>query len=280
MFPGDVNVVSDVVHLAPKLAGIFGAQHGKTGVAPSFGNIVQNFGLSKSDVQGSTSDDFLHTGLAPSFGTLTRESIKGMDEQLKIMIAGTHRELEKVPAKDRSWDKVISVFMQNPLIEPVETLTANIVRADKLIKVGSNFFKVERQYDDGVVREVHSWFTKLIADEDVLNSTKIDINVFAGIVATTGAAIDSFGAFFAKNEHHEKTVVDIGVLRYPDMDHPYFKVYRIKLTAWSDTKRIIVFQRHYWPIQHASFKPRDSVIEGMKAQTKKKAIQEADDMFA
>jgi hypothetical protein len=44
----------------------------------------------------------------------------------------------------------------------VETLTANIVRADKLIKVGSNFFKVERQYDDGVVREVGSVFASTL----------------------------------------------------------------------------------------------------------------------
>ncbi len=76
-------------------------------------------------------------------------------------------------------------------------------------------------------------------------SGKIDIKVLADIVATTGAAIDSFETFFAKNEHHEKTVVDIGVLRYPDIDQlrfisilpvllgiiffsrPFFKVYRI-----------------------------------------------------
>ncbi len=36
------------------------------------------------DLKDVTRDDFLHTGLAPSFGTLTRDSIKGMDEQLKV----------------------------------------------------------------------------------------------------------------------------------------------------------------------------------------------------
>lgn len=47
---------------------------------------------------------------------------------------------------------------------------------------------------------------------------QIDINILADIVATTGATIDSFITFFAKKEHHEKTIVDIGVLRYPDIE--------------------------------------------------------------
>jgi len=277
------DIISDVVNLAPKVAEIFGAKDGKTAV-DTIGNLVKNFDFSKIDVKDNTRDDFLHAGLAPSFGTLTRESIKGMDEQLKIIIAGTNRELEKVPAADRTWDKVISVFMQNPLIEPLDTPQATIARADKLIKTGSNVFKVNREHDDGIVREVLTWFTQLIGDEDVLNSTKIDIKVLADIVATTGAAIDSFEAFFAKNEHHEKTVVDIGVLRYPDIDHPYFKVYRIQLTAWSDTRRILFFGEDANGITGEYnlrlFKPRDSIIAGIKEETKQKAIQEADDMFA
>lgn len=40
------------------------------------------------------------------------------------------------------------------LIEPMDTPQANIARADKLIKKGSNVFKVNREHDDGIVREV------------------------------------------------------------------------------------------------------------------------------
>lgn len=72
---------------------------------------------------------------------------------------------------------------------------------------------------------------KFIEDEDVLESTKIDINVLGRIVAQTGATVDSFEAFFAKSEHHEQTIIDIGVLRFPDIDHPFFKVYRNKISG-------------------------------------------------
>lgn len=57
-----------------------------------------------------------------------------------------------------------------------------------------------------------------------MQSTKIDVDVLAKIVAQTGATVDSFEAFFAKHEYHEKTLVDIGVLRFPDIDNPFFKV--------------------------------------------------------
>jgi len=77
--------------------------------------------------------------------------------------------------------------------------------------------------------EVESWFTNLISDDDVLRSTKIEINILAKIVEQTGATVDSFEAFFGKGEHHRKTMLDIGVLRFPNIDRPFFKLYRIKL---------------------------------------------------
>jgi len=175
-------------------------------------------------------------------------------------------------------------FMQNVLIEPMVGETANIARADKLIKTGTSYFNYDRKKDWGVVREVQSWFAKLVGDDDILNSTGIDLNVLADIVSTTGATINSFEAFFAKNEHHEKNVVDIGVLRYPDPDHPFFKVYRIQLSAWSDTRRVVFVGEDAngitGQISVRLFKPRDSVISGLKEEVKKKAIKEAEDMFA
>jgi hypothetical protein len=72
--------------------------------------------------------------------------------------------------------------------------------------------------------QVESWFTRLISDQDVLDSTKIDIKILANIVAQTGATVDAFDAFFYKNEQHEKTLIDIVVLGFPDIDNPHFKV--------------------------------------------------------
>ncbi len=71
----------------------------------------------------------------------------------------------------------------------MDTPQANVARADKLIKTGSNVFKVNREHDDGIVREVCcittplvclscnlykvlAWFTQLIGDQDVVSSRR------------------------------------------------------------------------------------------------------------
>ncbi|KAJ7841240.1 hypothetical protein B0H13DRAFT_2365853 [Mycena leptocephala] len=106
----------------------------------------------------------------------------------------------------------------------------------------------------------------------------------AHIVAQTGATIDSFPALIYKNEYHEKTMVDIGVLRFPDIDHPHFKLYHIRLVAWSDSRRILFVQKDVNGItgefNSRIFRPRSSVIQGLTEDVKKKAIREAENLFA
>ncbi|KAJ7200675.1 hypothetical protein B0H12DRAFT_1036650 [Mycena haematopus] len=233
------------------------------------------------DVKDASRDDYLHLNLAPSFGNLNSNSIKQMDNNLKIMIAATMRALAKVPPQQRSWEKVLEVMMQNPLLVTDETGTS---RAEKLVKDETNFFRVDGSPDPNVVREVETWFINLINDDDVLKSTAIDIKVMAHIVAQTGATIDSFPALIYKNEYHEKTMVDVGVLRFPDIEHPYFKLYRIQLIAWSDSRRILFVQKDENGItgefNSRIFRPRVSIIQELSASVKEQAIKEGEDLFA
>ncbi|XP_024537194.1 uncharacterized protein LOC112348596 [Selaginella moellendorffii] len=253
---------------------------GAFGSLKEIGDIVANFDFSKIDVRSKTAEDYLHTNLTPSFGGLNAETVKKMDEVLKVCIAGTTDLLAKVPPKERTWEKVNSMFMQNPLVEPMGD---GISRADKFLNKSSNDFKFDRSPDAVIVRAVQTWFVNLIADEDVLKSTKIDIEVLGRIVAQSGAAINSFKTFFANDEHHEKTIIDIRVLMYPDIQNPYFKVYRIKLFAWSDSYRILYHQEDSNGITgeftFRKFKPRKEVIENMNPDAKKKAVEAADNIF-
>lgn len=111
----------------------------------------------------------------------------------------------------------------------------------------------------------------------------MDVDVLAKIVASSGARVDSFETFFAKKESHEQKVIDIGVLRYPDTDHPYFKVYRMQLVAWSDCSRILFVQDDKngitGDLRVRKYKPRESVLSGLREETRKKAIEEAEKYF-
>merc|ERR1712232_722863 len=236
-------------------------------------DLIKNFDFSKMIVNTSKKTDYLNFGLAPSFGALSSESIKMMDDKLKIIISGTTRAIEKIPFKDRSWEKVISTLQQNTLLEPMDE--HGVQNTDKLIKnYGAGVFRCDGSPDSTIVKEVEVWFKNLIQDEDVINSTGIDINVLGKIVASTGAAVDSFETFFAKKVHHEQTMIEIGILRYPDIEHPFFKVYRIKLVAWSDCSRVLFVQDDKNGItgeySMRRYKPRDNIIKDLKEETKKR----------
>ena len=74
------------------------------------------------------------------------------------------------------------------------------------------------------VNEVETWFLNLIDDADVLASTKINILDYANIVGCTDAAIEDLKTFIMRTDEVERSILEVGVLRYPDLDNPFFKV--------------------------------------------------------
>ncbi|KAJ3574106.1 hypothetical protein NP233_g1981 [Leucocoprinus birnbaumii] len=232
----------------------------------------------------SSADDYLHIDLAPSFGNLNSESVRVLDENLKVVIAATMRALEKKREDVDSaltWEEVMSVMMQNVLIVPDDEI---IHRADKLIKPSKpNAFKNDGSHSSAIVKEVEEWFKRLINDLELLGSTGIDISILGKIVALVGATVDGFRTLLYENDYHEKALVDVAVLCFPDVDHPYFKVYRIKLTAWSASARYLFAQEDRSGItgefNARKFRPRTSVMDHLKQETISKIAKEAENLF-
>lgn len=119
--------------------------------------IIYRYNL-ENNIQVMLVDYSLTTALASSFGSLDRESIKLMNDQLKIMIAGTTRTISKMPPQDRTWNQVVSTLKLNPHVEPAGD---EIVREDNLIKTGWNIFRVGSSRDPVVIREVNILFPLL-----------------------------------------------------------------------------------------------------------------------
>lgn len=74
-----------------------------------------------------------------------------MDDELKIMIAGTMKMLSE--AKDKSWESIIRIMKQNELLEPYGT---ELERTNTLVKEGSAIFKADGSTEKAVMREVCS----------------------------------------------------------------------------------------------------------------------------
>lgn len=74
-----------------------------------------------------------------------------MSEEVKIMMAATIKDLEKVPAYERNFEKIVSVLMQNPILEP----TADInYREDQVVRNSPSDIKFDGSASAPIVQEV------------------------------------------------------------------------------------------------------------------------------
>ena len=215
---------------------------------------------------------------APSYGELNSGTIHQLDVKLKAMIGETVKAIKSL--SDKSWGSIVSCLKQNPVLK-LQSSTSN---SDNMTKKGTNVFKFDGSPDESIIREVETWFVNLLRnDSDARDASGIDIKRLGKIVAQTGATINSFQTFFSKREIHRKTVLNIGILRYPQLSKPYFKLYRIELVAWSDCSRVLFVQDDTSGIEGKfeciKFGPNDSTLRDMHPSVLSAAAKEAEKIF-
>ncbi|XP_014778870.1 uncharacterized protein LOC106875294 [Octopus bimaculoides] len=225
-----------------------------------------------------------HCSLAASFSNLTSETVKAMDEELQIIIAATNRVLAKARKDNRgrnmTFDDYVYLMKQNVALrsDNGEDVIRSRYKGYNQIRFAQN------SVDEEIVNEIIEWFkNEVVVDPDVLAATKIDIVDFGNFVAATGAALDSLAALFVKRDYAERSVVDLGIIRYPDLDHPYFKLFRIQLFAYRKNARILVVQRDESGIkgqfESKIFRPNKTVLNRMQDSVRQKAMKEAQEAF-
>ena len=229
--------------------------------------------------------------LAASFPSLDKKSVKIMDDYLKSTITLSVNSLRELSLEDATWENVKKVFSQNAALEPIYGSEKN--RTDSLIKNrGTSWFKFDGSPDPIIVAEVKEWFKKLVNDPYVMKATKIaedpktaedpnnNIDFLSKLVAASGALVESFETFFYKKELKHKTVMDLGVIRFPDLDNPFITVYRIKLEAWNDCTRTLFVQEDKSGIAGEfnviKYKPRKSVLDRVQKRVLCEAAREAE----
>lgn len=106
------------------------------------------------NVANSTHEDYFHVGLAPSYGKLQDGlDSKALHRDLLVMTAAALKDLEAIKADDRSFDTVLSAFMQNTLMEPDGDA---VYRSDRLMKSKNALFKFDGSPNAAIVQEARS----------------------------------------------------------------------------------------------------------------------------
>ena len=124
----------------------------------------------------------------------------------------------------------------------------------------------------------------MVNDNDVIENLSFDPVVYAKFVSCTGVALNKLEtSHYVKKEKYLKSVVDIGVIRFPDLDNPYFKVYRLRLDAYRDCTHTFVVDFNSSGLQgefHSrKFKIRKKIVKKMKKDAKAKAIAMVENLF-
>lgn len=75
-----------------------------------------------------------------------------MDKELKIIISATTRAISDIKPRDRTWEKIHAVLLQNPLLEQDGS---ELVKVERLDRDGHNWFKFTAdKREEMIIRDV------------------------------------------------------------------------------------------------------------------------------
>ena len=135
-------------------------------------------------------------------------------------------------------------------------------------------------------RAAENWIKSLISDEDVIKNLQFDPKFYAKFINCIGISFQKLNlldVMIYGHQKYTKSVVDIGVIRFPDLDHPYFNVYRLSLKAYRDCSQTIVVSWQNSGLigeyNSRKFGLRSEIIKGLKPEIQKKAMNVVNDLF-
>lgn len=203
-----------------------------------------------------------------------------------MAIGGTVSALREAVKGGRmaTWDDALGFMQENKLLEP--TGDAPVSARDTYVHNSDDVLKVDGSADATTVKAIALWLHNVVGDEDVLDASAIDAAMIANlakIVAETGAHVSSVGSAIHGKEHIERWLLDMGVVRFPDIDHPCFKVYRLQLHGWRDCDRTLAFEKNSNGLgvdfDCRKYQPCAREIERLTAAAVQDALAEAETLF-
>jgi len=224
--------------------------------------------------------------VAPSWGKLTKDSIITMDNHLKILLAITFRNIEKFVRDNGqdnlSWEKLVELMEQNVIVERKNVKELNVKESKQ--RDETNWFKFDGSPNEVIRDGVIRWIRESIQDPELLNIIGEEAMLkIANIFAETVAAVDSFLHFFANNETHEYTLLDVGIIRTPDITKPYLQLFRIKIYVKRYDQRVFFVQNDtntlYLEANTRDYVPREYVMSSISQKVMAKAIEETNKMM-
>ena len=226
--------------------------------------------------------------VAPSIsadGTFDSESLEAVDNYLKLALFSTVASIDALMLKEGNaltWEKIVNTVEQDPLLvarEGGELTVSDSKTTSSGWTLGGN-----GSADPVLSLEIETWIHNKIGNKDLRDTVGSDrIKAVADLYAESGASLDSFAHLFANNADEEKTLFDVGILRFPDFTHPFLRLFRVLIRVTRHDQRVFFVQSDTSTItidvHSKEYVPRAEIFEKMAKKTIEDAAAEVTKRF-
>ncbi|CAE1272722.1 unnamed protein product [Acanthosepion pharaonis] len=215
--------------------------------------------------------------VSSSFGEITSETVQKMDKNLILMIGDSLPRIKQISLE--TYDGIVEYMKDIPSLEIVSNSTKKRTgsyasSSDGLTDLIS---RTKSKY------EAITWYNNFIKNKQIINDAHIDIEFLAEVMTETGVYVKSLESFFFDKVKEVIQEVDISILRFPDIENPYFLVYHIKIMAWRVSERLLMYEQTAGGLQglfqSIKFKPNTKYLSSLEPDIIKSAKEEAEKIF-
>jgi len=237
------------------------------------------------DVTITTDFPPIHEHLGLNIGDT--KLLKDIDAAMKAGMVTAVRAVKKKQAESGgfiSWKDLTKVFesegaaLYRPCIEEDKTNNEHAWEETGL------FLKFDGAPSGGAVAKAEECMKKTVNDAGIWESLEIDTELIKKVFGEEGIGVTDFGSLFARDKKVAHIAIDVGVVRFPRMEDPCFKVYRFRVIVFRSETAILFLNSKSAGI-FCEFRERKYVMtkmftEKFDAEAKEKVDAKFDEVMA
>ncbi|XP_029654910.2 uncharacterized protein LOC115228476 [Octopus sinensis] len=200
-----------------------------------------------------------------------------IDENLKVMVAGTIKEIKHMNVTN--WKSILDYLDKIPYLEMMGE--RRNFSEDYIIIPKTEMLDFNDDFDHGTAFMIEVWFERLVRNYYILHEMNINITKLANFAAK-GEKITVSNALIGLDKKH-RALMDLAIIRFPDIMNPFFMVFTVQLIAYRESLRIIIIEHGSCGVlcrfNYARYKPNDEYIKNLREETKETLIRDINLLF-
>lgn len=167
-------------------------------------------------------------------------SFRTMNNYTQVILNATNLMIGKLQKEYQEREIPLSIY--KTVFDRFSGLRLNLTRKNSLkinlpTKTGTPKTTDE---DSSLKLKIKSWMTRLIRDKDIMLASRINEEIVFKALSKLGTNVGNWKSVFYHKLYEEQEFVDVGLIRYPDFENPFFVFYQLRLSVYRTSKKILM----------------------------------------